>query len=108
MIQRRPQPEELRLRNLHEFLQDLNYGHLSTTTGMEHDLHNRNIDNQANTATAEFLWSSKGKTMGIGLCTTTGNRRPAMNGNCSFLHYQTKSTRRLTHSMYHRGPSIAL
>ena len=22
------------------------------------------------------------KTMGIGLCTTTGNRRPAMNGNC--------------------------
>ena len=28
-------------------LQGLNHGHLScTTTGMEHDLHNRNIDHQ--------------------------------------------------------------
>ena len=53
--------KKLQLRHLHEYLQDLNHGHLSsTTTGMEHDLHNRDID-QA--------------TYSIALCTETVPRR---------------------------------
>ena len=73
IVQRRPQPEDLRLRNLHAFLQDLNHGHLSSTTrhGTRPAQQGHQQETYCNCGVSLYGLPNK-KTMGISLCTTTG------------------------------------